>query len=191
MEHAPKRPSAFSPGTLLLWLLAGVLVLTLGYLVLPYPVRVLIGPAPTPLRRYDDGAGSSALLAEMRITNVSRSTVWYLGNPGSPHVCYQELVNGKWDFHLSSISVGTQASSSEWSALKSGESLTVPVGPVSEAATEMRVGFAFSTERLFMPSKVHWVFSATAKLVKRGEDWFWEPLPGATQEVQVLAAPRK
>jgi hypothetical protein len=69
--------------------------------------------------------------------------------------------------------------------MKSGESITFSVGPVSESTTEMRVGLAFTTER-FKPTRVHWIFSPMAKLVKRGEDYFWEPIEGSLQEEQVL-----
>jgi hypothetical protein len=169
-----------------LLLLVGSLILAVGFFFLPYPINIRIEPEPTPLRRYDDGAGHSPLLAELRVTNVSNRAVWYLGGCfGSPIINYQQLVDGKWESRASWISVNTTTSPDVWTPLKSRESITISVGPVSEAAAEMRVGLTFTTER-FRPTKGHWIASPMAKLVKRGEDYFWEPIEGSLQEEQVL-----
>lgn len=78
-----------------------------------------------------------------------------------------------------------RASTGQWTALRSMESITVLAAPITEEATELRIGLAFTTER-FTPNKVHWIFSPIAKIVKRGEDCFAEPIEGASQEVQLL-----
>jgi hypothetical protein len=185
-----RHSSAYSLAKWVLLLFGPTLIVALGiWLLFPSPIEIRIVPVSTTLRRYDDGAGHHPLVAEMRFTNVSNRTVWYLGGlPGAPDVTYQELVDGRWDFHMSSISDNGRSSPKVWTALDGGESITVQAGPVSEAANEMRVGLAF-TSQLFAPSKVHWIFSPIAKLVKRGEVYFWEPIASASQEEQVLGLP--
>jgi hypothetical protein len=179
------HPSASSRGTWGLLLLAALLIVAFGFSILyPYPVNVTIDPEPTPLRCYDDGAGHSPLLAELRVTNVSKR-MWFVGTREMPYLTFQQLVDGKWEFSMSSSEYNGLSTSKVWTALKSGESITVSAGPVSEAAAQMRVGLAFTTEKI-TPNKVHWIHSPIAKLVKRGEDYIWQPVDGALQEEQVL-----
>ena len=59
--------------------------------------------------------------------------------------------------------------------------MTFVVGPVSEEATEIRVGVPFTVEWL-PPSEAHWVYSPPVNIVKKGEDYVVEAKPGARQE---------
>jgi hypothetical protein len=172
-------------------ILYSVLALITGFaiwLILPSVPDVRIAPEPIALCRYDDGAGHSPMLAVIRVTNVSKRTVWVLGPPEAPLSILQQVVAGNWDFHMSGGPTEVRASTGRWTALRSMESITVASGPITEEATEMRVGLAFTAEK-FTPSKVHWIFSPIAKIVKRGKDHFLEPIEGASQEVQVLPLP--
>jgi hypothetical protein len=97
-----------------LLLLAASLIAGAGFLILPYPVNVRIEPEPTQLRRYDDGAGNSPLLAVMRVTNASSRTVWFVGPIEMPSFSYQQMVDGKWDHRMSGDLPGS--SSNVWTA---------------------------------------------------------------------------
>jgi hypothetical protein len=153
--------------------------------LLPSAPDVRIAPEPVALCRYDDGAGHSPLLAVMRVTNVSKKTVWFLGPPEEPLSILQKREAGNWDSHMSGGPNEVRASTARWTAMRSMESITVTAAPITEEATEMRIGLAFTTEK-FTPTKVHWIFSPIAKIVKRRNDFFAEPIEGASQEVQVL-----
>jgi hypothetical protein len=162
--------------------LIGVSVIWLLY---PFPIHVRIEPDSSPFDRYDDGAGHLPLEAKVRITNTSYYTVWFLGRREMPVDVLQQLVGGKWENRGSGLSEPDLQRREGWTPLRSMESITVLVGPVSENATEMRVGLAFTTERL-RPTKAHWVFSPALKIVKRGQDYFAEVKEGSAQEVQIL-----
>ena len=141
---------------------------------------------PYSLLRYDDLAGNLPRGAIVKITNISRSTVWILGPPGAPAYVVEQLVDGKWE---SSTSAATEPGDGflpkQWAPLRPMESVTIMVGPISESATEIRAGLALTTE-WHEPTKAHWVITPAVKLVKRGEDYFPEAKPGAQQEEQVL-----
>ena len=62
------------------------------------------------------------------------------------------------------------------------ESITILAAPVSESATEMRVGLAFTTDRL-PRAKARWVFSPVMKVVKRGDNYFLEAKPEREEKV--------
>ena len=65
------------------------------------------------------------------------------------------------------------------------ESVTILVGPISESATEMRVGVPFTSQR-FAPTEVRWIYSHVIKIVKKGQDYFPETKPGTQQEEKVV-----
>ncbi|HVA16907.1 MAG TPA: hypothetical protein VMV59_04240 [Candidatus Dormibacteraeota bacterium] len=152
-----------------------------AWLLNPPPIDVSIDAEPYSFPRYDDHAGNLPLGAVVKVTNLSKSTVWVLGLPGSPTFADQQLVDGEW---TSSMSFST-SDPKQWTPLRPMESLTILAGPISERATELRVGLSFTTERL-APTEAHWVYSPAVKIVKRGQDYFPEPKPGAQQEEQIL-----
>jgi hypothetical protein len=150
-----RRRLQFSLRELLLSFIPVALVSALvAWLFRSTPIDV--GITVNSLRRYDDGAGHHALGAHVRITNQSRSTVWYLG---SPTYSLEELVDGKWQW--SAASMGPDC----WNPLQAKQSITITVGPVSEQATAIRMGIGFTTEH-FSPSP-HWVYSKVMNI--RGE----------------------
>jgi hypothetical protein len=158
------------------------------WLLFPSAPDVRIAPQPIALCRYDDGAGHTPLLALMQVTNVSKRTVWILARREAPLSTLHQLVAGNWEVHMSGGATEVDSSTGRWTALRSMESMTVSAGPITEEATEMRIGLAFTTEKL-TPNQVHWIFSPIAKIVKRGKDYFAEPIERASQEVQVLPLP--
>jgi hypothetical protein len=153
----------------------------------PIAISVRIEPEPFSLCRYDDLDGHLPLGAVVRITNVSDATVWFLGRREMPVLFHAQFVDGKWDSRMSygdSVSPGSLWPK-QWTALRNMESLTILAAPVSEEATEMRVGLAFTTEKL-TPKVAHWVFSPVIRIVKRGQDLFPELKQGSAQQEQVL-----
>ena len=171
---------------MVIMLVAGSIAWAAKWVLYPPPLDMRIEVEPLfSFVRYDDHAGNLPLGAVVRITNLSTTTAWFLGYPEAPvHDCRQ-LVGGEWQWHWSDVHVSTDPLP-HWTPLRSMESLTAVVGPISEETTEMRVGLAFTTERL-RPAEAHWVFSPAVKVVKRGQDYFAEPKPGAQQEEQVVS----
>jgi hypothetical protein len=180
-----KRLSAFTVRALL-FVIGAIAVAYCVSVFYPSGVNVKIDPVPAPLRRYDDGGGHIPLLADIRVTNASNKSVWFLGRREMPFHNFQRMVGGEWEYGLSESPTYASSPSRVWTELKSGDSVTFSVGPVSEQVGDMRVGLAFTTEAWFTPSKVHWIFSPIAKLAKRGEEFFWEPVLGSSQVEQVL-----
>jgi hypothetical protein len=124
------------------------------------------------------------LAADVSITNRSKDTVWYMGNP---RYCLLELVDGKWqDISMSWRSPRTAGEPEQdwWLPQDSKQTITVPVG-ISENATAMRVAVAFTTDR-FMPRR-HWVFSPEIKIVKKGKNYYPEVEEGAGCTESLLA----
>lgn len=156
------------------------------WLLYPPPLDVRITVEPYSLLRYDDHDGNRPLGAVVTVMNYSSSTVWFLGYPGSATLHCQQLVDGKWQSHGSLVNVNA---ANPWTPLRPMESLMIIASPISEKATEIRVAVPFTSERL-TPNKVHWVFSPTARIVKRGQDYFPETKPGAKQEEQVQSLTR-
>ena len=172
----PRHPFQFSLRTLLLLFIPAALLSALAARILrPPPVNVTI--TVDQFSWYDD-RGHRCLEAMVRITNVSGSTVWFLG---APTYYFCQTVDGKTD--------GGQASAGpdRWNVLRSGESIRIPVGPVSERATEIRVGVPFTTD--WFVSKAHWVYCPVVKVVKKGHGYFPEVKKGAKQEERVLPLP--
>ena len=164
---------------LLLFVPLGLLSGLAAWLLNPPPIDVSIDVESCSFPRYDDHAGNLPLGAVVKVRNLSESTVWVLGLHDSPTYACEQVVDGET---RSSTSLSAQE---QWTPLRPREGLTILAGPISEGATEMRVAFPFTTER-FAPSKAHWVFSPSVQIVKRGQDFFPEPKPGARQEEQVL-----
>lgn len=172
----------------LLFIAAAILAWLTTWLLLPVRLDVRVEIEPYSLPRYDDHAGNLPLGAAVQITNMSESTIWVLGLPGSATHVVQQLVNGNWEASMSSVTVdpATAPLSNEWMPLRSMESITILAGPISEKASEMRVGLPFTAKR-FATTEVCWVFSPIVKIVKRGQDYFPEATPDAQQEEQVLS----
>lgn len=174
-------------------LLVTVLIVALGtwaarWVLYPPPPDVSIEVEPIPFVRYDDGAGNLPLGAAVKITNLSTSTAWYLGYPGSPVLHDQQLVGGQWKQHGSYVN-DPRDPLPRWAPLRSMESITIVAGPISEMTIKMRVGLAFTTERL-RPTEAHWIFSQVFTIVKKGQDYFAEPKPGTEQKEQVVSLSR-
>lgn len=167
----PKRWFQFLLRTLLLLFIPVVFLAGMArWLLYPPPIDV----AMTVKRLYwhrNTPSDPACLAAEVRITNRSRDTVWYMGNP---RYCLLELVDGKWQEISMSWRPPQRAGEPErdwWLPQDSKETITIPVG-VSEKATAMRVVVAFTTDR-FMPKR-HWVFSPEIRIVKKGKNYFPE-----------------
>lgn len=186
--HISKH-TLLSPKTLLL--ITTVLATALAtWLLRAVPVDVRITVEPYSLCWYDDHAGHSPMGALVRITNVSNSTVWFLGLPGVPTYVNQQCVDGKWNSSVSSVALNSREPfpANRWAALRSMESITILAGPISERATEVRIGVPLTTER-FTPTKAHWIFGPVTTIVKRGQNYFPEAKAGARQEDRVLPIP--
>lgn len=160
------------------------------WLLNPPPLDVRIAVEPFSLARYDDHAGNLPLGAVVRITNLSNSTAWFLGFRGAPVHSVQQCVDDEWEGSISSVILNPADSPRRkpWTPLRTMESITILAGPISEKATEIRVGVPFTTERL-TPTNAHWVFSAAVGIVKRSQDFFPAPKPGAQQEEQSFCWP--
>lgn len=171
-------------------LIAGSVAWAARWVLYPPPLDVSIEVQPYSFVRYDDFEGHLPLGAVIRITNLSESTAWFLGYPGTPVQHYEQLVDGRWDSHTSAITKpGDGPLPSHWTPIRSMESVTILIGPISERATEVRVGVPFTTERL-TPREAHWIFSPAASIVKRGGEYFAEIKEGAQQEEQVVSLRR-
>ena len=172
---------------LLLFVPVAARAMLVMWMLNPPPLEVRVAIEPYSLLRYDDHAGHLVLGAVVRITNVSKSTTWFLGLPGAPVYNVQQLIDGNWETSVSSVNMEFSDSpvSTVWTQIHPMESVTIVAGPISEKTTEIRVGVPFTTER-FAPTKAHWVFSPTAKIVKKEELYFPEPKSGAQQEEQIL-----
>lgn len=156
------------------------------------PLDVQISPQAFSFVRYDDHAGSFPLGALVQVTNVSDATAWYFGCPAAPVVEYRECVDGEWKSRISAVDAPMVSMGRDyWVALRPLESIDIVVGPVSETASQMRVGLAFTTKR-FLRTEARWVFSPVAGIVRKGACYFAEPAPGARQEEHVvsLVSPR-
>jgi hypothetical protein len=105
-----------------------------------------------------------------------------MGLSMTPTQDLQQLIDGKWESNTSSISMAGD-SNVRWTALHSSESIIIFVGPISEKATELRVGIPFTTQ--WFPNKMHWVFSPILKIVKKKEGVFVEVKQGSEQEEQI------
>ena len=188
----PRGRLQFSLRTMLLLFIPVALLAGLTtWLLRPAPLDVRITVETFSLLRYDDHAGNMPLAAVVRITNLSKSTTWILGYPEAPVTSTQQLVDGNWESSESwvrpvSLDQADNPLPKQWTPLRTMESLTIVTGPISEKATEIRVGLPFTTER-FAPTEAHWVFSPAVEIVKRGQYYFPEPKPGAQQEEQVLS----
>jgi hypothetical protein len=184
-----KRRLQFSLRVLLL--LFTSLVLLAGFaawLLRPAPLDVRISYEPFSFPHYDDYAGNLPLGAIVRITNVSKSTAWFLGGREDPVIVLQQLVDGTWESIIWSADMkpGKSLLSSEWTRIRSMESISILAGPISEQAAEVRVGMAF-TSAMFTPTEAHWVFGPVVEIVKKGQGFFPTTKTGATQEEQVLS----
>ena len=167
------------------------LVLLAGFaawLLRPAPLDVRISFEPFSFPHYDDFAGNLPLGAIVRITNVSKSNAWFLGGREDPVIVLQQLVDGKWESIVWSADLkpGKSLLSSEWTRIRSMESISILAGPISEQAAEVRVGMAF-TSATFTPTEAHWVFGPVVEIVKKGQSFFPTTKAGATQEEQVLS----
>jgi hypothetical protein len=155
-------------------------VAVLTQLLCPTAIDVRVEALPTPLRRYDDGAGHLPLLVDVRITNLSDGSIWFLGTREVPVYVLQQTVGKKVE-----SKIGGTLSEARWTKLRAGESINVQAGPIEDDAREMRVGLAFTAEK-FTPSAAHWVLSPGFRIAKRGHDSYPEPKEGSHQEEQVL-----
>ena len=172
---------------LLLFIPIALLLGLANWLLYPPPLDVRITAEPFSLPRYDDLEGNLPLGAVVRFTNFSTSTVWYFGYPESPTSDAQQLVDGNWSWHVSSLNVDVAASkrTRHWTLLRPMESVTFLAGPISESATEIRVGVPFTSQR-FAPTEVRWIYSRPIKIVKKGDDYFPEMKPETQQEEKVV-----
>ena len=94
----PKRPFQFSLRMLLLLFVPmGLMAELVVWLLYPSAIDLVITVEPLSLSRYDDHAGHLPLCVSVKITNMSKSTVWFFGYPGSPVHIDQQRVDGKWD----------------------------------------------------------------------------------------------
>jgi hypothetical protein len=174
---------------LLLFIPVALLAGLAAWLRHPAPMDVRIWVEPCSFPRYDDHAGNLPLAAVVRVTNFSKSTAWFLGFPGAPVYEVQQLVDGSWESSISATTSFSEESPllpKQWTPLRTMESITVLAGPISEKATEMRIGLPFTPERP-TPTKGHWVYSPIVKIIKRGQDYFPETKPGTHQEEQMLS----
>ena len=185
----PRRPFQFSLRTLLfLFIPVAVIAAFASWILRPPAIKVQIEAEQCSLSRYDDHTGQLPLpmCGEVRVTNMSESTVWVLGYPGAPTYVVQQLVDGKWSYCISSVNVGSAGTlPKRWTAIHGMESIAISAGAISEKTTEVRVGVPCTTERLW-PTSMHWIISRTWKVVKRGGDYFFEVKNGTDQEEQVL-----
>jgi hypothetical protein len=149
----------------------------------PAPMNVRISVEPCSFPRYDDHAGNLPMAAVVRVTNFSESNAWFLGFPGVPVYEVQQLVDGSWESITAATTSFSEGSPlpNQWTPLRPLESVTVLAGPISEKATEMRIGVPFDTERPTR-TKGRWIYSPVVKIIKRGQDYFPEPKPGVHQE---------
>ncbi|MCE5267879.1 MAG: hypothetical protein LLG00_08330 [Planctomycetaceae bacterium] len=171
-----RRRFQFSLRTLLLSFIPVALLTALGtWLFRPPPIDV----AMTVERFcwYKDADGRVGLEAEVRVTNTSRDTVWYLENP---RWYMAQYVDGQWLGSSSGTELPGRQGKDWWSPQEGMQSITLPVGAISEKATAVKVGIPFTTDR-FMP-KAHWVFTPNVKIVKKGKDRFPEVEKDAKQE---------
>lgn len=177
---------------ILLFLIIGVMLTALiAWLLRPDVINVRVGIEPFSFCRYDDHAGNYPMGALVRITNMSKCDVWFLGVPGVPAYVNQQLIDDKWDSALSSVSMMSDPMpivSNRWATLRSRESITILAGPISEKATEMRVGIPFATNKS-SPKSMHLVFSPTVKIMERESDYFPEMKKKSQQEDRVLPIP--
>jgi len=183
--HGPSSRLQFSLRTLLLaFVPAALIAAAAAWLFYPRPVDVAVNwDEDVPLHRHDDHAGHFGFTPRLCVTNLSDHTVWYLGYPGDPTIAVEWLVDGKW---LGGLSWTTRphdlpSGNKRWAALRSGESLVVTVAVGEGEPTKF--AFGFTTE--CFPRKVHWVYSPTARVVKRGHDYFLEVEESAQQEVRI------
>jgi hypothetical protein len=151
--------------------------------VLPPPLDVAI-TVPR-FSRYEEDEGRTELGAEVRITNRSSNTVWYLMNP---EYCVAQLVDEKWLESAVSHRKSRTANVEEdwWSPLDGGHSIIIFVGHIRENAMAMKVVAAFTTDKV-MPSR-HWASSPKINIVKKGKDRFPETEQGEVS-TQSLEAP--
>jgi hypothetical protein len=179
-----QRPqNRYAIGTLLL--VSAILSVFVAWIMLRPALNIAITMMPCSAARYDDLAGHHPLCAVVQVTNMSQHTVWFLGYPGAAEHIDQQRVNGVWTSSISAVFLnGAEKASSPWTALRSYESIVILAGPISEDATEIRVGVPFTTER-FMPSTAHWIFGPIADIVKRGDTCFPEIKGSAEQEEQI------
>jgi hypothetical protein len=133
-------------------------------------IKISISIAPYSLIQYDDHAGHFPKAALVEIRNDSDEAVWFNGVVGVPFTLLQQHEGGSWGSHSSSMSVpgSNVPAKHQWAPLRSHESMTVLAGPVSDNATELRVGMAFSTDRRHRED-VHFIFSPIAGIVSRPE----------------------
>jgi hypothetical protein len=174
--QVPKRRFQYSLRTLLLLCIPVVLFAGLGrWLFHPPPIDVVM----TVKRFYwyqDMPEGRVGLAADVSITNRSRDTVWYMENP---RYVLLQLVDGMWLESSTGCSLARLLGEPEqdwWLPQDGMQTVTIPVSPVSEKATVMRVAVAFTTDR-FMPKR-HWIFSPEIRIVKKGKDFFPEVKEG-------------
>jgi hypothetical protein len=175
---------------LLLVIAPALLVGVTTWVLFPGPIHVSITVEPAALVSYDDHAGKQGLSAEVRVTNVSTMTIWFLGLPGTPAYADEQLVDGKWKMHTAAVTVKPTdfGLPEQWTPLHPMESITIAAGPISEGATELRVAVPFTSEWI-APTKAHWVFSPVVRIAKRGKSYFPETKPGAQQEEQIVRLP--
>jgi hypothetical protein len=178
-DQVPKRRFQYSLRTLLLLFIPAVLFTALAkWLFCPPPIDVAI--TVQRFSWYKAFNGRTGLAAEVRITNRSTHTVWYLENP---RYCAAQLVDGLW---LESSISSPNAKEDWWTPQDGRGSITIHVGPIEEKATAMKIVVAFTTDR-FMPKR-HWVSSPEVRIVKKGKDLFPEVERGA-ESTQSLDAP--
>jgi hypothetical protein len=181
----PKRRFQYSLRTLLLLFIPVILLAGLArWLFCPPPIDVTMK-----VKRFywyrNTPSDPPGLAAEVCITNRSKDTVWYMGNP---RCCLVQLVDGDWlasDWGWCPPRTLGKAEEDWWLPQDSMETITIPASPISEKATAMRVAVAFTTDR-FMPKR-HWVFSPEIRILKKGKNYYPEVEEGTGCTVSLYA----
>jgi hypothetical protein len=167
-----RRSFPFSLRTLLLLFVPVALLAGLAsWLFRPPPIDLAI----TVERFYwfkDTLGNGVGLGAEVRITNKSKDTVWYMENP---RYCLLQCVDGSWLTSSRGMSLPRAPGEVErdwWSPQDGMQTKTISVGPISEKATAIQVMIPLTTDRL-MPRR-HWVSSPEVRITKKGNDYVLE-----------------
>ncbi len=174
--QTPNRRFRFRLGMLLVLISTALASALAIWFVCPPPIDVAITVERFSWLKAHDG--HTALEADVRVTNRSRHTVWFLQNP---LFCTAQLVDGQWQESSQSSLPDNPAGKRSyggdwWLPLESTGSFTIRVG-LWDGATAMKVVVACTTDR-FIPKR-HWVSTPEVRIVKRGNDYFPETEHGA------------
>ncbi|MGQ0637084.1 MAG: hypothetical protein ACT4QC_20940 [Planctomycetaceae bacterium] len=126
-----------------------------GWFLWPAPIDVTL--TVEGYKRYDDVAGHRPLAAIVRVTNRSRSAVWYRPSV----VGMVETVDGRsLSSHTSLEPVDMQ-----WTPLAGLSSMTLEAGPLRNEVESVRIGIPLTNDRIL----VHcgWLLGGVPKTVNK------------------------